>query len=65
MQTLINYTQEAADALNISRNMLVHTKLKLNDVMILKLVYGYGGFVILKLVYGYGGFTMALVVWDG
>ena len=53
MQTLINYTQEAADALNISRNMLVHTKLKLNDVM------------ILKLVYGYGGFTMALVVWDG
>ena len=63
MQTLINYTQEAADALNIS--WLVHTKLKLNDVMILKLVYGYGGFVILKLVYGYGGFTMALVVWDG
>ena len=51
MQTLINYTQEAADALNIS--WLVHTKLKLNDVM------------ILKLVYGYGGFTMALVVWDG
>ena len=47
MQTLINYTQEAADALNIS--WLVHTKLKLNDVMILKLVYGYGGFVILKL----------------
>ena len=48
MQTLINYTQEAADALNI--RWLVHTKLKLNDVMILKLVYGYGGFVILKLV---------------